>query len=152
MGWNRSHRVSGTRQRRAVVAAGLALVGLLATSCFFGRGLDAAIAATAQFHERYNATEFGAIYASADDTFRGASGRDEFIAYVSAVHRKLGKYIDSKVTFSNVFAGVGGVRVTLRFASRFEHDDATEVFVWRPSGDTALLAGYDISSRVLVLK
>ncbi|MGH8101942.1 MAG: hypothetical protein ACREIW_11645, partial [Chthoniobacterales bacterium] len=91
-------------------------------------------------------------YAQADDALRSASKQEDFLAFMGAVHGKLGKVQSAARKGFFVNFNTSGTRVRLNYDTKFDGGDATEEFLWRIQGNKALLVGYHINSNALVLK
>jgi hypothetical protein len=96
--------------------------------------------------------QFSDIYSQADDVFRAATKRQDFLDFVGAVHRKLGKVQNASQKGYFVNFSTSGTRVRLNYQTKFEGGDAQEEFLWHVSGKQALLVGYHINSNALITK
>ena len=76
-------------QRLLCVSACLC-TSLFVVACGAQKDLAAADAAVARFHNLLDSQDYTAIYAHADQKFRGATKQDDFVALMTAVHKKLG--------------------------------------------------------------
>ena len=81
----------------------------------------------------------------------GSISRDEFVKFLGALHGKLGSFKSGKTTGWNVNVGTGGHMVTLTREAQFEKGPGTEQFVFRVQGERAVLAGYHVNSRLLII-
>jgi hypothetical protein len=52
----------------------------------------------------------------------------------------------------NIRSGTSGTFVTLTYSSTYAEGEASEQFVYRLQGNTALLAGYNVNSDALITK
>ena len=77
--------------------------------------------------------------------------REKFVAFLAAVHRKLGVMKSTKQRGWNVNYHTSGTFVTLTYATTYERGEAVEQFVYRLRAEQALLAGYHVNSEALVL-
>jgi hypothetical protein len=107
--------------------------------------------AVATFHERLDAAEFDAIYDQSADDLKKASTRQNFVAILEAVRRKLGTSKSSDQKGWNVNYNISSSFVTLSYATVYGGGEATEVFTYRMDGEMPLLAGYHINSTALLL-
>ena len=117
----------------------------------FVRDKETAADAMDQFHDRYNAGDFGKIYDTADADFQASTTRTDWLKLMDAVHRKLGNYKTCasqgwKTNTNNFDTTVG-----LRYKSTFEKGDGTEDFVFHISGKRAELRSYHIDAPKLII-
>ena len=105
-----------------------------------------------QFRGKYDESLFTEIYASADTALKRASTQKEFIVFMEAVRRKMGRVKSAALTGSNVHVGTSGARVSLMYQTEFEQGEGVEQFIWQVRGDEARLLGYNINSPTLVVK
>ena len=134
-----------TSHRWLVVAAIVAGCSVPADTKVAERAVDT-------FHEMLNDGQFDAIYAAAGDELKSAARREDFVALLEAIHRKL------RITKSwtkqgwNVNYHTSGTFVTLNYSTIFDGGDAVEQFVYRLKDGKALLVGYHINSNALIVK
>lgn len=129
----------------------VALVGIL---CGCSMSADTAVAerAVPKFHDQLDAGRFDAIYADSADELKKATTQQDFVAFLDAVHRKLGNTKASNKTGWNVNYQTSGSFVTLGYKTTFDGGSAQEQFVFRLQDETAALVGYHINSTALILK
>ena len=133
------------------VLAVLLFAGTIA-ACSFSADADLAEAKVPEFHALLDAGDAHAIYAaSADDLKKSVSERD-FVAFIDAIHRKLGPVKSMEKPAWQSSHMPGGTFVTLTYKTQFSEGEATERFVYRIVGDQATLAGYNINSLALITK
>jgi len=108
--------------------------------------------AVSKFHDQLNSGQFQEIYAQTDEGFRKATSEQETIAYLEAVHRKLGDERNAEQVGWRVFATTGGAQVSLVYETDFDDGKATEQFVFLVNGDEARLFKYNIESPTLITK
>jgi hypothetical protein len=96
--------------------------------------------------------QFTQIYSEADDALRAVTKQQDFLAFVSAVHRKLGRVQNASQTSFLVNFSTSGTRVRLNYQTKFDGGDAQEEFIWKIKGDQAALVGYHINSTALITK
>ena len=133
----------------------ITIVVLLATTLSGCNGTEAKGAAERQveaFHSHLNEGQYDAIYAQADDTFRSAGSKADTIAFIAAVHRKLGNAKSAAEQGYFVNLSTGGTIVNLTFQTQFDQGSATERFSFKVNGNDARLAGYRIESQELVTR
>ena len=145
-----------TTKTRQTLCAVAAIVSVLFTSsCSITgvtKGMEISKSAVAKIHDQYNAGQFRDIYAQADDEFRKATSENDYLAFVEAVHRKLGTVKQSDQTSWHVNATTFGTIVTLTYNVEFNEGKGTEQFVFRVSDEKAQLMNYNVDSRLLILK
>jgi hypothetical protein len=125
---------------------------LLLGGCGSGENLRIAKEATTHVHAQMDSEQFAQIYSEADDALRAATKRQDFLDFISAVHRKLGSVQNVSQTGFFVNFSTSGTRVRLNYQTKFDAGDAQEEFVWKIKGDQAALVGYHISSNALITK
>jgi pyruvate/2-oxoglutarate dehydrogenase complex dihydrolipoamide dehydrogenase (E3) component len=116
------------------------------------KGKQAAEQGVADFHKLYNEGKVAEIYAAGDARFKGATTEQEFLQFEAAVQRKLGKVKQTSTTRFNIRTVNGTATVVLTQTTTFEQGSGTEVFTFQMDGDKAVLVGYNISSKELILK
>ena len=120
--------------------------------CSVSADTTAAEAEVPKFHALLDAAQFTAIYAAAGADLKKAATEQDFVALLSAIHRKLGTLKTSTRHSWNVNVNGDGRFVTLTYATEYEGGQATEQFVYRMDEKTATLSGYNINSLALILK
>jgi hypothetical protein len=105
-----------------------------------------------RFHELLDQGKSAAIYESASDEFKQASTQGDFVALLDAVHRKLGDFKSSSQKGWNVNYNTSGRFITISYETSYAEGKAAEQFIYRVSGEEALLVGYHVSSNVLILR
>ena len=130
------------------------LVALVAILSGCSMSEDAAVAeqAVPRFHEQLDAGRFDAIYDESADELKTATTQQEFVAFLEAVHRKLGNTKASDKTGWTVNYQTSGSFVTLGYKTTFDGGSAEEQFVFRLQEKAAVLVGYHINSTALILK
>lgn len=112
----------------------------------------AAEAAVLKFHNKYNTGDFKSIFENADQDFKKGVSFDNFILFMKAVHSKLGKVKSTE----NQNWRVGNFNlktfVSLQQKTEFEKGIAVESFNYRIENEKAILVGYNINSRDLIIK
>jgi hypothetical protein len=71
---------------------------------------------------------------------------------LEAVQRKLGKTTATKRADWKLNFSTGGTMVALNYETSFTQGKGTEPFTYRMSGKKALLAGYNLNSKDLLLR
>jgi hypothetical protein len=122
---------------------------LLMGGCGSGDDLRIAREGAAHVHAQMDNEQFANTYSQADDAFRAATKRQDFLDFISAVHRKLGKV--QNVSHGGYFVNfsTSGTQLRLNYHTKFEQGDAQEEFIWKIKGKQAALAGYHINSNAL---
>jgi len=123
-----------------------------ASSCSFTKGKSLAESAVAQFHNQYNSGQFHEIYVQADEGFRKSSNEASLVEYLEAMRRKLGTVKQANQTGWHVNATPAGTMVTLGYDVEFSHGKGTEQFVFRVTGDKALLYSFNVNSPLLITR
>jgi hypothetical protein len=130
----------------------LFVCALVLVGCGSGDAIRFAQEGVTHLHSQMDNEQFGDIYSQADDAFRGATKQQDFLDFVGAVHRKLGKVRNASQSGYFVNFSTSGTQVRLNYQTKFEGGDAQEEFVWHVSGKQALLVGYHINSIALITK
>ena len=120
--------------------------------CGAQKDLDAASAAVAQFHAQVQSQDYLSIYNQADPQLRSASKQEDFVAFLTAVHNKLGSVqtLSQKKFFVNYTTS--GERITLTYETKFSGGDGEEQFLWGKQDGKIVLLGYHINSMALITK
>ena len=118
----------------------------------FFKGRKAAEQGVADFHKQYNDGQLEQIYLASDSKMKSATTQKEFLDFVAAVQRKLGKVTDTTEVGFNVSTYNFTTTVVLTQNTTFEQGKGTETFSFQINGDKAVLAGYHINSKDLILK
>ena len=126
------------------------LVALPLTACNPAADTKAAEQGVVNFHQQLNAGQFDQIYATTDPEFKAASTQDSFTKLLSAVHRKLGNFRSGQTGNWNDSSTTGGHFVRLERTAQFDHGPAEEEFIFKVSGQEAVLVGYHIGSDTLI--
>jgi len=132
---------------RMIFAAAAVVAG-----CSMSTDTKVAERAVDTFHEMLNAGQSDAIYSASGDELKKAAKREEFVALLDAIHRKLGVTKSWTKKGWNVNYHTSGTFVTLNYSTIFDGGDAAEQFVYRLKDGKALLAGYHINSTALIVK
>ena len=105
-----------------------------------------------RFHRLLDEQSYDKLYSDTGDEFKAATKRDEFIAFVEAVHRKLGDVRESHKQGTHRTGGTGGTFVTLTYKTTFAEGPAQESFRFRMKDGRAVLLSYNVSSTLLVTR
>jgi len=137
--------------RRLCVSVCLS-ASLFIVACGAQKDLAAADTAVARFHQQLDSQDYVTLYGQADQKFRDATKQDDFVALMTAVHKKLGRVgnVARKGFFVNY--NTSGSQIRVNYATKFGEGDAEEQFVWSKNGDNLALLGYHINSNALIVK
>ena len=119
-------------------------------ACSMADDTALAEAQVAQFHQGLDSQQFEAMYENGGQELKGAATKTDFVALLSAVHRKLGAVTSSNKVSWHVNYHTSGSFVTLGYETTFANGKGTEQFVYKLSDDKALLVGYHINSNELI--
>lgn len=116
------------------------------------KGKKAAEQSVTDFHKLYNDGRLTDIYSAGHPKFKGATTEKQFLEFLGAVQRKLGKVTQTTEAGFNVRTFNFTTTVILTQTTTFEQGTGTEVFTFQMVGDKAVLVGYNINSKDLILK
>lgn len=125
---------------------------LFVVACGTQKDLAAADTAVARFHQLLDSQDYVALYVQADQKFRVATKQDDFVALMTAVHKKLGRVGNAARKGFFVNYNTSGSQIRVNYATKFSEGDAEEQFLWSKNGDSLALLGYHINSNVLITK
>lgn len=128
----------------------IALAGL--AGCSAGEDRRLAEQAVADFHHRLDAGQFEAMYAGSADDLHKATTQQDFVAFLGAVHRKLGKVKSATQQTWKINYQPSGTFVALSYSTSYAEGEAAEQFVYRMEDGKALLVGYHVNSNAFILK
>ena len=129
----------------------LALLGAVAAGCSSSAQITEAQQAVSTFHKQLDAGRFDEIYVASSDDLKNMSKQAEFVALLSAVHRKLGTTRSAESQGWNVNYRPSGTLVMLTYKTAYTQGDAAEQFAFAMRDDAAVLVGYHINSNTLIL-
>lgn len=131
--------------KHSLLLAGVAFVLILgASGCGLKQNTKAAEAEVDRFHQRWNAEDFKAIYDEAHANFRNSQSADVTIGTLQGVKHNYGAFKSATRRSWGFSSDDGVTNVKLKYDSAYENGSAVEAFVYRMSGDKALLVSYDI--------
>jgi Protein of unknown function (DUF4019) len=138
---------------RRLLSLSLSVVaGLFAVACGAQKDVAAADKAVIRFHAQLDNQDFTAMYDQADPQFRKVSKQEDFVALMTAIHKKLG-HVESAARQGLFWNDTtSGLRIRLTYNTKFSDGDAQEQFVWTKNGDNLVLLGYNINSNALITK
>ena len=116
------------------------------------KGKKAAEESVAVFHRLYNEGKLKEIFDSSHAKLKAATPEKDFLDFLGAVQRKLGKMTKTANAGFNVGTFNFTTTVVLTQNTTFEQGTAAEVFTFEMNGDQAVLVAYNISSKELILK
>jgi opacity protein-like surface antigen len=120
--------------------------------CSMSADTAAAEQAVPKFHALLDERRFDEIYEASSDELKKASTRENFVALLQAVNRKLGSTKSSEKQGWKVNYHTSGTFVFLNYKTMYTEGEAAEQFVYKMKDGTATLAGYHINSNALILK
>jgi len=137
--------------RRLCVSVCLS-ASLFIVACGAQKDLAAADTAVARFHQQLDSQDYVTLYVQADQKFRDATKQDDFVALMTAVHKKLGRVgnVARKGFFVNY--NTSGSQIRVNYTTKFGDGDAEEQVVGSKKGDNLALLGYHINSNALITK
>jgi hypothetical protein len=128
-------------------------IALFSTGCGgMFKGKKAAEQSIADFHKLYNEGKLAEIYSSGHSKLRGGTTEKQFLEFLGAVQRKLGRVTQTTNAGFNVRAFNLTTTVVLTQTTTFEQGAGTETFTFEMDGDKAVLVGWNINSNDLILK
>jgi hypothetical protein len=131
----------------------LAFLVIITSGCSgMFKGKAAAEKAVGEIHQLYNDEKMLEIRAAADSKFKSATSEKDWLDLMSAMHRKLGKVTGTSNIGFNVRSFNLTTTVVLQQKSNFEQGTGNETFTFEMSGDRAVLVGYNIVSKELIVK
>ena len=116
------------------------------------KGKQAAEQGVADFHQLYNEGKLVEIYLAGHAQLKAATSEAQFLEFVGAVQRKLGKVTKTESAGFNVRTFNLTTTVVLTQTTAFEQGSGTETFTFQMDGDKAVLVAWNISSKELILK
>lgn len=116
------------------------------------KGKAAAEQGVADYHKLYNDSSLSEIYSASHSTFKGTTTEPQFLEFAGAVRRKLGKVTGTANAGFNIRTFNLTTSVVLNQNTTFEQGTGTEVFTFQMDGEKAVLVGYNINSKDLILK
>jgi len=123
----------------------LVSLAALPLSCA-GMDKEPVVHAVVEFHDRFNAEDWGTIYGDADGAFRAATSQDVFTRAMTTLKSRVGRFESSVETYYGLQAQPGvneGTYVRVRYSTRFSVQTATETFAWRIDNGKVKLFSYD---------
>ena len=129
----------------------IAFLAVVIAGCSMSADTKMAEAAVTRFHAMLDAAEFGSIYAESADELKDVTTQEKLVAFLGAVHKKLGVTKSSNKQSWNINYHTSGTFITLTYATVYEGGDASEQFVYRLRGADAKLGGYHINSEALIM-
>lgn len=115
-------------------------------------GKQAAERSVADFHKLYNDGKWAEIYSAGHAKFRSTATEKQFLEFIGAVQRKLGKVTQTSSAGASIRTVNLTTTVVLNQSTTFEQGTGTETFTFQMEGDKAVLVGYNINSKDLIVK
>lgn len=116
------------------------------------QGRELSAKAVRHFHEQLNSGNFQEIFDQADEEFQRSGTRQESVAFLEVVHRKLGNADVEYLRNLNATVNTSGTFITAVYNTQFDDGWAVETFVWQKQGHELQLRTYHIQSRDLIMK
>lgn len=116
------------------------------TGCGVAKNTKVAEAEVERFHQHWNANEFQAVFDEGHVGLRTAQPAERLIATLERVKKTYGNLQSSTKRSWGFHSDNGQNDIRLSYDSAYEHGAAVEQFVYRMTGDRALLLTYDIMS------
>jgi hypothetical protein len=126
---------------RKVVASIIAFLLAFSSACSVGKSKAIAERAVVNFHSQLDAGQYQEIYDQAGVEFQKAMSESDCLAFLQAVHQKLGTVKQSTQTSSKVIFSNTGTIISHDYDTELTNGKATETFSWRVKGDEAVLIG-----------
>ena len=108
--------------------------------------------AVTSFHEKYNSEDFESIFDDSHSDFKAATNFEGFNEFMQAVYSKLGKVESTECQNWKVGNYNLKTTVSLQQQTQFENGVGFETFSYRIEDEKAVLIGYNINSRDLIVK
>jgi hypothetical protein len=130
---------------------GLILLIVLAfCGCGMSQNVDLAKKAVDEFHTRFNAKQFDAIFDAADPEWKKNTDRDTSTKFFARVQRKMGGCTTSTNDGYNYNVTTGGTFVSIHYQTTCANGKLGEQFRWRVDGQKILLVAYNADSPLLL--
>jgi hypothetical protein len=129
--------------KTTVKSLGLA-VALALAGCSAAKNAKVAEAEVDRFHQHWNAGDFQAVFDEAHMEFRAAQPAAAMIATMQTVKKNYGDLKSSKKRSWGFNSNNGVTDIKLSYDSVFARGAAVETFLYRMTGEKALLVSYDI--------
>jgi hypothetical protein len=113
-----------------------------------------------RFHIQLDAEKYADIYREADPSLKNKLTESEFVAYLSSVHQRLGRFkriTDSPNSFArfvhnwNFGTAQSSGTMMIRALSEFERGVAVEGFEWDVKGGGASLVSYQCEGPIVAV-
>ena len=105
----------------------------------------------AEFHRNYDGSNFELIYNNTHPEFKKIESYEEFDELMAAVHRKLGLVSSTTNRGWQVNTENSVTSAILQQETIFENGTGIETFTFFIEDERALIAGYTINSRALII-
>ena len=124
---------------------------ILLVACSAPASIGDTEAEVATFHRQLNAENYAAIWKVTSADLRNATTETAMKKLFAAVHRKLGKVVETKQVGWRSNVSTSGTFAEVQMDTKFEKGTGVESFVYRKDGDQLKLAGYHINSNDMVV-
>lgn len=121
------------------------------SACSMSKNMSLAEKEVPNFHAQLDAGQFKELYESAAEELKTTITKQDFIALLSAVNRKLGRVIKSEKTTWSVNYNTSGSFVSMTYNTTFTKGTGMEQFIFRLHDGRALLVSYHINSNALII-
>lgn len=108
--------------------------------------------AVADFHRLFNEQKFKEIYTASHANWKAEESEADFTTLLTAMHRKLGKYVKTSQSSWRMNSINGRTSVVITEQNEFEHGKGAETFVYLVSGSSCSLQNYHLDSRDMMIK
>jgi hypothetical protein len=132
--------------RTIAVPTVAAVLALSLISCGLSKNTKQAEAQVDRFHQHWNEGDFQAVFNEAHMNFRAAQSASDLLTTMLAVKKNYGELKSSKRRSWGFNKNNGVTDIKLSYDSAYDRGSAVEEFVYRMTGDRALLLSYDIAS------
>jgi hypothetical protein len=129
-------------QLRNLNACFLLTAFTLSVACSASKDKAIAVAATNEFHTRFNNSQFGDIYDAAEPTVRQVQTKRDFFASMEAMRAGQGSVVQSKEVGVDYNYSTDGTMVKLLCEVTYEKGVAREEFIWTIVNDKGILHSY----------
>ena len=126
------------------------LVAATFCGCGMSKGVDQAKKAVDEFHTRFNAKQFDAIFDAADPEWKKTTDRDTSDKFFGRVQRKMGTCTTSTSGGYNYNVTTSGTFVTIDYETICANGKLAEEFRWRVDGQRVLLLAYNANNPLLL--
>ena len=127
----------------------IVLFGVLLSGCSTQKDFQQAERATDEFHMQFAKGSYGEIYDTSDSAIKKSATREQMIAMLQRVNRKLGACGDPQRQSFVVNYNTNGTFVTMVYTRKCANGQLEENFIWRIQDGKPILYGFHFNSPVL---